>query len=272
MAQSSPNSGFEDVDRASDSDWFVKCLDKQYASGLLERNKQRTFELLDIQGGQRILDAGCGTGVDTLKMATLVGDGGHVVGVDLSAAMVLQARERSYGANLPVSFCQGDIYHLGFPDNCFDLCRSDKTFQHLSEPRRALAELVRVTKPGGKIVIADPDHDSLIIDTPYDDVNRRFAQFRSDHMPQGGIAHQLYAMFKEFGLVNVTAEPLTTIFTDYEVKKVTSPYLKEIRIAQEYDAVTPKEAEQWAAYLEAAIGNGRFFCMQTYVVTMGFKP
>jgi ubiquinone/menaquinone biosynthesis C-methylase UbiE len=136
---------------------------------------------------------------------------------------------------------------------------------------RALEELIRVTKPGGKIIIAEPDHDSLIIDTPFVDVNHRFMRFRSDQMAQGSIAHQLYNMFKELGLESVSIEPLTRAYTNYEEKKVSSPYLEEIWMAQEQGVVTKEEAENWTAYLRDAVENDRFLCLQTYVITTGFK-
>ena len=273
MRNSSQKSSFANVDHSVNPQFFINCLNDQYAkNSALHLNKQRTLELADIQPGHIVLDVGCGTGVDALQMAAQVGNSGHVFGIDFSQAMVVAAEENAAPFNLPLTFQQSDIYKLSFDDNFFDRCRADKTFQHLSDPREALEELVRVTKPGGKIVIADPDHDSLIIDTPFADVNYRFARFRSDHMPQGGIAHQLYGMFQELGLVDVCVEPLTRVYTDYEEKKVSSPYLEEIYFAQKHGAVTLAEADEWANYLQSAVENGRFLCLQTYIITTGRKP
>jgi ubiquinone/menaquinone biosynthesis C-methylase UbiE len=266
------NSGFADVDQSDNPQFFINCLNEQCAKNdILRLNKQRTLELANIQPGHIVLDAGCGTGVDAVQMAALVGSG-NVFGVDLSQEMIASASTNSAASPLPLTFRQGNIYHLDFEDNFFDRCRADKMFQHLSDPRAALKELIRVTKPGGKIIVADPDHDSLIIDTPFADVNHRFTQFRSGRMPQGGIAHQLYGLFKELGLVAVRVEPLTGVYTNYEQKKITSPYLEEIWLAQEYGAVTKEEAEKWAAYLQEAIESERFMCLQTYVITTGHKP
>lgn len=271
MHETSQGSSFADVDSSADPQLFVHCLEEQYAkNSLLRLNKARTLELADIQSGHFVLDAGCGTGKDAVQMAALVG-AGHVFGVDFSKEMIATAIANAATSDLPVTFQQGDIYQLDFEDNFFDRCRTDKTFQHLYDPRAALEELIRVTKPGGKIIIAGPDHDSLIIDTPFVDVNHRFMRFRSDQMAQGSIAHQLYNMFKELGLESVAIEPLTRAYTNYEEKKVSSPYLEEIWMAQEAGVVTKDEAENWAAYLREAIENDRFICLQTYVITTGFK-
>jgi ubiquinone/menaquinone biosynthesis C-methylase UbiE len=273
MKDRSPSSSFSDVDRAVDPQFFVNCLEEQYAkNSALLLNKARTLALADIRSGHLVLDAGCGTGKDVIQMAALVGHSGHVFGMDFSQEMITAAQAKVAALDLPVTFQQGSIYALPFEHNFFDRCRADKTFQHLTDPRTAVAELIRVTKPGSKIIIADPDHDSLIIDTPYADINHRFARFRSSAMAQGSIAHQLYSLFKEFGLVDVGIEPLTRAYPNYEEKKVSSPYLEEIWLAHKQGVVTQEEAEKWAAYLREAIANDRFLCLQTYVITTGLKP
>jgi len=273
MGSNSKFTGFSEVDDSKNPQYFVNCLNEQYTKdSVLRFNKQRTLQLVDILTGQTILDAGCGIGFDAIQMAKQVGPTGHVYGIDNSREMITKAKSNAAHLELPLNFRYGNIYQLEFQDNFFDRCRVDKTFQHLSDPKAALKELIRVTKPCGKIIIADPDHDSMIIDTPYTEVNHRFIRFRSDHMPQGGIAHQLYGLCKELGLSNVHTEPLPHVYTDYDKKKVTSPYLDEIWIAQEHGAVTREEAEKWVAYLQKAIEEERFICIQTYMITIAVKP
>lgn len=273
MGTNSQNTGFSDVDGSENPQFFVNCLNEQYAKdSVLRFNKLRTLELTDLKEGQTVLDAGCGIGFDAIQMAVQEGPAGHVFGVDNSQEMIATAQSNAAHLELPLIFRTGNIYQLEFQDNYFDRCRVDKTFQHLSDPQAALRELIRVTKPGGKIIIADPDHDSLIIDTPFTDLNHRFVRFRSDCMPQGGIAHQLYGFCRELGLIDVYVEPLTHVYTDYEEKRITSPYLDEIWIAQQEGAVTREEAEKWAAYLQKSIESNRFMCMQTYVITTAVKP
>ena len=267
------NDTFANVDNSSDPQLFIECMKEQYASNpKLVQNKEETFKLMDLKSGQCVLDIGCGTGRDAMLMAETVAPDGHIYGVDFSQAMVLQASKSAATSKLPVTFQQGSIYELNFSENHFDRCRADKIFQHLADPYSAISELIRVTKPGGKIIIADPDHDSLIIDNEYSDITHRFVKFRSDQMAQGGIAHQLFRIFGEFGLRDVSVTPLTNIYTDYNEKKASSPYLSEIWIAQNHGTINEIEAEQWANSLEQAISKGYFFCMQTYMVTVGTKP
>ena len=151
MGTNSKSTGFTDVDGSGNPQWFIQCLNDQYARNpVLRSDKQRTFELADLQSGQLVLDAGCGIGLDALQMAARVGQAGHVFGVDSSQEMIAAAKSNVAQSDLPLTFCSGSIYQLPFEDNFFDRCRADKTFHHLSDPRAALKELVRVAKPGGK--------------------------------------------------------------------------------------------------------------------------
>ncbi|MEM7334028.1 MAG: methyltransferase domain-containing protein [Chloroflexota bacterium] len=273
MSNKDARNGFNDVDRTGNAERYVRCLDTQYQDDqTLVRQKNKVLTLLDVQKGHYVLDAGCGTGVDAFKMAECVGHKGRIVGIDSSQKMVEVASKRSQNTNMPIEFKQASIYELPFKDRFFDRSRSDKTFQHLTNPQSALSELIRVTKRGGQIVVSDPDHDSLIIDTPFTDINNRFIQFRSQQMVQGSIGHQLYRMFKEAGLVNVQVVPLTAVYTNYEEKKASAPYLDEIWYANKMNVVTEAEAQKWSDYLRQAIENGRFLCLQTYMVTIGTIP
>ncbi len=272
MGERLPKAGFTDVDREADPHYYVGCLDRQRAGEFNRAYKRRTFELLDIRPGHRVLDVGCGTGDDALEMAELVGADGKVVGIDYSRTMVEEARKRGRVSSLPVEFLQGDAHRLPLPDGGFDRCRADKTFQHLPDPERALSEMIRVTRRGGRLLVVEPDHETLVIDTPYEDVTRRFLAFRSDTLAQGDIAHRLYGMFKEFGLADVAVEAATQVSTEYEATNRVMRFDGGVRVAQEHGAVTGEEADGWVAYIEEAAREGRFFCALTYFITIGRKP
>ena len=272
MDDQRPRSGFTDVDRENSPENFVELLDLQQNMTFVQRYKQRAHTLLDIQSGQQILDAGAGTGEDAREMAAKVAPMGQVVGLDLSLVMVKTAQQRNQGTSLPVHFLQGDIQHLSFANNSFDRCYADRTFQHLPDPEQALSELIRITKPDGTLVIVDPDHETQVLDSPYVEVTRRFIRFRNDGMRQPGIAHHLYRLFKEAGLVDIQVVPMTRVTTDYETIRPVANYIEGMQEAQLNDVVTSDEAEQWIAAMEEAIQSGRFFHAITFFLTCGRKP
>lgn len=272
MEQQRPRAEFTDVDRTVDPQACVRWLDRQHALAFKQQYKARTFALLDLQPGQRVLDVGCGTGQDAQALAERVAPDGEVVGLDFSQAMIDEARRRSQGAPLPVTFVQGDAHQLAFEDSTFDRCRGDRTFQHLPDPERALAELIRVTKPGGLVLIVEPDHETLVVDTPYKEVTRRFLAFRADGLRQGDVAHRLFALYQELGLTEVGVEPMTEIATDYAAINGVMGFDRGMRTAAEHGVVTRDEAERWIAYVEEAARTGRFFYAMTFFITVGRKP
>lgn len=272
MSERRLESTFSDVDAAETPEAFVHALDIQNASAFKQEYARRTFELLDLRPGLRVLDAGCGVGLDAARMAELVSPGGEVVGLDYSATMVEVARDRHEGARLPATFVQGDLDALPFDDCSFERCRAAGTFQHLADPRRALDELVRVLAPGGLVLIADGDHETQVIDTPYKDVTRRFLTWRSDTLAQGGVAHRLYAWYRDLGLDDVMVEARTRVATDYAAINGVMHYDGGMLIARDEGVVTAEEAARWIAYVEEAGRTGRFFCAITYFITVGRKP
>lgn len=107
--------------------------------------------------GYHLLDAGCGTGRFSLKMALL---GHQVTGIDLSQPMLAYAREKAAFAEMPLTFHAMNIYDLDFPDNHFDGVVSMALFEFIQDDQRALAELFRVLKPGGYLMIGTITKDS----------------------------------------------------------------------------------------------------------------
>jgi ubiquinone/menaquinone biosynthesis C-methylase UbiE len=271
MSESDYSTEFSDVDRAKDPQWYVKCLAAQGADDHIDQFKRHTVDLLSVQPGEIVLDAGCGLGQYTVYAASALQGEGCAVGIDSSDTMIGESEKYTSDATTHLRFLQDDIHHLHFEDNYFDACFSINTFQHLPDPSQALRELIRVTKPGGRIAVADPDHELVAIDTPYLEVNRKFLHFRSDSLKQGGLAHRLYGLFKQYGLMDVDVEVWPLVFTDYEQRKLTSPYLDEIWIAQEHEAVSKEEAEAWSAYLRQTVVEERFLSIQTSIITVGRK-
>ncbi|MDZ8138269.1 MAG: class I SAM-dependent methyltransferase [Nostoc sp. DedQUE04] len=104
---------------------------------------------LQLKPGQTALDAAVGTGLNLPAYP----EGVRVVGVDLSEKMMDEARKKHVSAD--ITFKVSDLCNLDFPDNTFDAAASGFTFCVVSDPVRALAEILRVTKPGGLIAILD---------------------------------------------------------------------------------------------------------------------
>jgi ubiquinone/menaquinone biosynthesis C-methylase UbiE len=107
----------------------------------------RTFVL--ARGDERALDVGAGAGALAFALAPLVRE---VVGVDRVSELLKLARER---APANVTFVEGDAERLPFDDRAFDLAGTLRTLHHVPRPELVLAELVRVTRRGGRVLVVD---------------------------------------------------------------------------------------------------------------------
>ena len=118
--------------------------------GLHRYWKRQTVRLSRVQPGELALDVCCGTGDITRQLG---GCGARVLGLDFSPAMLKRARER---ANVSSSaFLRGDALHLPFRDQVFDLVTIGYGLRNLSRFEVALAEMHRVTRSGGRLLILD---------------------------------------------------------------------------------------------------------------------
>ena len=106
--------------------------------------------LLEPAAGQSVLDAGCGTGNFSLKLAEM---GCRVTAVDVAEKMMDQARQKAVRAGADIRFLREDMAELPFGDGSFDRVLTMAAFEFLPDPARAVRELLRVLRPGGVLVI-----------------------------------------------------------------------------------------------------------------------
>ena len=114
------------------------------------------FTLGVIRKGDAVLDIGCGAGIDTIVAAMMVGPEGTVVGIDMVPEMLARARENLRMTDLKnVIFEEAYGEKLPFADDGFDVVISNGVFNLIPDKAKALSEVVRVLKPGGRLMMAD---------------------------------------------------------------------------------------------------------------------
>src|SRR6516225_11015322 len=129
------------------ADYRLRILHGLYGPGT-----RRLLLGAGLRRGMRVADVGCGVGMVTTLLAELVGREGHVVGIDVSAAQLAQARERLASGGTNASFVEASATDTGLPPGSFDLVYCRFLLIHLTEPERALREMRALLKPGGILV------------------------------------------------------------------------------------------------------------------------
>jgi ubiquinone/menaquinone biosynthesis C-methylase UbiE len=260
--------GFDRVDQAANPAFFTQFMDKSHTLQSANIYRQRMFDLLDVRPEATLLDVGCGAGNDVQDLAKLVGQSGRVVGIDSSATMIQQARARTANTHLPVEYLQGDAYQLPFEENTFDGCQSSRVFKHLAEPDRALGEMLRVARPGARIVVAEADFDLIIIDIPDRTLARKMIHLACDRVRQGWMGRQLPKLFSEAGLIDivVTGHMLSIDYAYFQM--VFGGLLQEAQAAGE---VSSEEVTRFWNELAQADREQRLFGYVGFVVG-GRKP
>jgi ubiquinone/menaquinone biosynthesis C-methylase UbiE len=260
-----------DVD--DDADRAAAYLDTVTGLEAMQEYKRRSYRLLRPETGDRILDAGCGTGEDVLLLADRVGPDGEVIGVDRSASLIERARARA-GEVDAVDFGVGDVMRLPFEDGAFSSCRADRVFQHLDDPSGALAELRRVTRSGGRIGVSDPDWDTCIVAVPDadDGVTDAVTDGEWADALDPNTGRRLYGLFREVGLTDIDVDPVTVVLTDFEVVNEVLYLGDRLEAMQEVGVISAERAERWIGRVRRAGRDGLLFCSLTGFTVAGTVP
>lgn len=162
MSNSDPgvSGSWQSVTRAEELGSYLQQIS---AMPLLRAVANRSMDLLALQPGERVLEVGCGSGVFLPVLAEGVRESGKVIGLNQAPTFVEQARQRTYETQW-IQVDQGDACALPYPDQAFDAAHCERVLMHLEDPSAALCEMRRVVRPGGRVVVAEPDWASIIID------------------------------------------------------------------------------------------------------------
>jgi len=137
---------------------FSRFYDSVNPSFYSDEMRIRAAAEAHLASSSIVLDIGCGTGYTTQALDWVV-PSGAVTGLDLTPAQLGRARRKIKMGKLRASLSRGDADHLPFPDASFDATVSVGALEHLPDPDRSIEEMVRVVRPGGRVVVGGPERD-----------------------------------------------------------------------------------------------------------------
>jgi SAM-dependent methyltransferase len=203
--------GFRDPGRVA-ADELIRFLheaDRLPGIRAIQRAMRRR---IDLRPGARLLDAGCGIGLEAARLANE-----HpkvlVTGLDRNAELLRIARREPNPHPANLSWLEADLVALDLPDSCFDIVRTERVLMYLPDPEldSAIDELVRLLRPGGQLVLFELDYGATILSAGShpDAVLRRVNELLDDSLPQPRAGRRIPGLLTDRGLADVDAQPFS---------------------------------------------------------------
>ena len=142
--------------------WSEHVDGKGWLYDYLRKTQNSVISLLDLKENMNFLDIGCGTGYAVSQVAKLTNYKGSYFGVDLSSGMIEKA-EKNFGDKENIYFIRSSSESIPLEDDYFDTIICTNSFHHYLHPDKAMNEIYRLLKVGGKIFILDPTADHWYI-------------------------------------------------------------------------------------------------------------
>jgi arsenite methyltransferase len=211
--------------------------------------RAQVLALLAAQPGERVLDVGSGPGFLVASLADAVGAGGAVRGVDQSAPMNAVARDL-IGTRPWAGIDDGDALELPYPESTFDAAVSTQVYEYVADIPRALSELRRVLRPGGRALVLDTDWDSVVWHATDRDRHRRIMAAWEEHLVHPHLPCTLPGHLRRAGF-RVTGRHLIPLFNpSYEENTFSALTMEAIaRFVPGRQELTEADADAWMADL-----------------------
>lgn len=260
---------FASVDRTNDPGTFIRTLELARQVQGFAATRAEVMDGLRIAEGHSVLDVGCGVGFDCLLFAERVGPHGRVVGIDLSETMLAEATRRADGLGLPVSYELGDATQLDFPDGTFDSCRCERVLEYVPDVDRVISEMIRVTRPGGRIGVFGTDFGTLVIDHPDTETTDRIIGILRGAVPQRILGRTLPRRFRQQGLSELQVSAHSLLFALPILETIFAGVLLG---AEQRGDLTRDELSLWWDGLRMADKAGSITAQMTAFIVAGTKP
>lgn len=239
-------------------------LEANYLRRDFQRRRQLVHEALDVKIGHRVLDVGCGPGFYVAELLERVGVTGAVVGVDVSSDMLNLARSRC-GGHANVTFMEASATALPLDDSSFDAALSVQVMEFVDDVDAALAELRRVLRPGGQVVLWDVDWSTVSWHSADPERMARVLRVWDGHLRHPSLPRSLTARLRSAGFEAISEDGFSFVTTEFTQESYGVSMMPSIaRYVAAREGITDELAHAWVEEQRELGEAGRFFfaCIQ----------
>jgi arsenite methyltransferase len=240
-----------------------------YQSPKVLARRQKAHQMLGLGLGESVLDIGFGPGFYAAEMADAVGSSGHIDGIDTSESMLALAKARC--ARLPwVTLRLGDAVQLPYPDSTFTAALGSAVYSYVADLRKALAELSRVLRPGGRALIIDLDWDTLVWHSTDPVRMKRITSVWQAEYANPRLPRTLAPHLRQAGLQVEQLEANVMLSTEIDPYGEGVTNLMSAAAGQQ--GITPEEVAAWEADLQQLASSGAYFFSLNQYLFLVRKP
>lgn len=257
-----PLRGFTSTAHGNEFATYISALENFDQLTQLQELKRLAHERIGIGPGARVLEVGCGFGLETLRLARLTAPGGHVTGCNLSSDFLAEGRRRAFAAAADIDFEQARVEALPYPDRSFGILWSERLLIYVHDIRQAISEMHRVLHSGGRIACIEPDISTSTLNLKDRALVRRVMGHEADNnVAHGWLPGQLGEIFREIGLSDVRLATRVVVFTP----ELAAGYFTQCGHSAAADSViSDSELRDWISGIEALLGRGTLFATVGY--------
>lgn len=221
--------------------------------------RQTMFRHLGLEATSRVLEAGSGPGTALPDLRHWIGPSGQIVGIDPTRALVVEAAERARAAGTPqATYDVGDIRHIAWPDNTFDAAFCDKILVHVGPVTQAIAELVRVTRGGGRVGVVEWYSQGMVMAADYT-LTRRVLDGSA---PAGAlnpvVPLELEHLFADAGLRQIDGGSVVAETRRY-LPSLSMMLQRRVQQAVDLGSIAAEAGATWLQELESREARGAFY-------------
>src|SRR5215469_9407548 len=196
-------------------------------------------------------------------------DLGHERARSFSESLIAEARRRVSGLDLNICFDRGDAANLPYEDASFGACRAATVLQHVPDASQVIREMIRVTRPGGRVAALEFDQDSTMVDHPDRDTTRVILQTFGDTMANGWIGRQLPRLFRQAGLTDLSVSPVVNLGEPAMFQAMIGSHVDRLRAG---NVLTASQASDWWHALQRQAADGHFLAGAVIFVVAATRP